>query len=129
MNTDTDINDMLTTFYDMVHAIFDECVPRSTIKTSKKPIWFNNHLVKLENIRNLKITDPDADTTEFSNAKTQFDEMNKQRYSSYIKQVAEKTKNDSKYLWKYVSGRRKSNTFPNTVEYENSIASNDADKA
>lgn len=42
-----DINEMVKLFYDIIHSIFDECVPRSSIKFTKRPVWFDNQLTKL----------------------------------------------------------------------------------
>lgn len=132
-----DLNEIVNEFYSIIHRIFDELVPRSSIKYTKKPVWFNSQLSKLKNIRNReyrklrkkRVVDPDSDTSDFVQAKNQFDDLNKQRYGEYIKGVADNNKNEPSILWQYVNGRRKASVFPTKLEYDNITATNDADKA
>ncbi|XP_031636844.1 uncharacterized protein LOC116349505 [Contarinia nasturtii] len=132
-----DINDMVKAFYDIIYEMFDQYVPRSSLRISNRPIWFNKKLSHLKNVRNReykklsknRLQNPEADTQLFTKAMNEFNEYQKQRYNEYISDVARNSKNNPKLFWRHVNGRRKSNNISCKLELEDVIASTDTEKA
>lgn len=75
-----------------MYGIFEEFVPRSSIHRSNKPMWFNKELSHLKNVRNreykkrckMRTVNHEADSSDFTKTKNEFDERNLQLYSDYI---------------------------------------------
>lgn len=132
-----DVNEMVEVFYNILYEIFDKHVPRASIRISNKPIWFNKQLSQLKNLRNkeykkwrrARLNDPNADPSSFQQAKDKFDDYQKERYTEYIKEIANIHKENPKKFWKYVNGRRKSSQTATKLTLGDKTATNDEDKA
>lgn len=130
------IDEMVDAFYGKLFIIFDEHVPKATIRIDNKPIWFDKKLTNLKNIRNReykklcqsRVNDPHADETKFKKASDEFDIYHKQRHEEHVREVIENSKGDSKMFWKYINGKRSSHSLPNKMELDGIIASNDTEK-
>lgn len=137
MFSNRDINDMVETFYSTVYDIFDEFIPKSTIRLSNKPIWFDKKLTNLRNIRNRqyeklckqRLKDSNAEDSVFIKARDEFDAYNKQKYEDYVKGIIENSNGEPKKFWQFINGKRKSNSLPCKLELDGRIATDDADKA
>ncbi|XP_031629635.1 uncharacterized protein LOC116344914 [Contarinia nasturtii] len=132
-----DINMMMEAFYEIIYKICDQHVPKSSLKISNKPIWFNKRLINLKNIRNReykklvrrRYRNDNADVSEFVKAKTNFDDYHSECYNNYIKEIAVNSKHNPKKFWQHVNGRRKSSGVPCKVELDGESAQCDNDKA
>lgn len=131
------VNDMVDAFYSTIYDIFDEFVPKSNIRNSNKPLWFDKKLTNLKNIRNREYkklskkreTDPEADETKFVKARDEFDAYQKQRYEEFVKNIMSDSKDNPKKFWQFVNGKRKSNTLPCKLDFNGKVAISDKEKA
>lgn len=134
---DSDINSMVDKFYATLYEIYDEFVPKSTIRVSNKPVWYDKKLTNLKNIRNRyykklckkRLKDINADQSSFIEARNNFDSYNKQKYEEFVTNIIKNNNENPKKFWRFINGKRKSNTLPCKLEFNGSVATNDTDKA
>lgn len=43
---------MVNKFYEILYSVFDEYVPKATMKIRNQPPWFDKELLSLKNIKN-----------------------------------------------------------------------------
>lgn len=72
-------------------------------------------------------TNIDADDAEFTGARNQFDTYHTQLYENYLRQLA--AENYSVVFWRHINGKRKSNTIPCKIVYNNVEATETKHKA
>lgn len=49
-----DVNAMTERLYDVLYDTFERFVPKATVRSTNKPVWYNKNLAHLKNIRNKK---------------------------------------------------------------------------
>lgn len=141
----TNVNDMATVFYDILNDTFERFVPRAIIRSSNKPIWHDKKLSSLKNARNkeykklvnqrLNCTDDctddrtDADDIPFQEAKNNYEEYRKELHNNFIKEKASSIKTNPRSFWQFVNIKRKPNTLPSILDYDDKKASTDSEKA
>ena len=132
-----DVNEMVDSFYELLYDAIDEFVPNASIRSNNKPIWYDNKLTNLKNVMNRQYrklankrkADCDADDSDFKKAQAEFNEYQQIRYNQHIKDIAESSKGDPKRFWKYINGKRNTNTIPNKLSYDGETVTEDFDKA
>lgn len=133
----TDIDQMVDCFYDKLNDIFDRHVPQATPRNNNLPIWYNKKMLNLRNIRAReyrklqarRAADVNADDSKFRQSKIEFDSYEQQLYTDYIRKLAEDRKNDPKSFWRFINGKRTSNSLPSKLNFNGNTATNDMDKA
>lgn len=101
------------------------------------PMWFDKKLINLKNIRNRqykklcknRLKDMNADQSSFITARDNFDTYNKLKYEAFVTNIVQDNKNDPKKFWRFVNGKRKSNTLPCKMTLNDETATNDNEKA
>lgn len=134
---DTDLEKQVAKLYEFLHGFFDEFVPKATPRISNRPVWYDKQILKLKNTRNKlykklfheRLHNPNADDTEFIAARDEFDSYHKQLYDAYVKKLADDSKYNSKLFWKHINGKRKFNSIPCKIIYENNEATTTKEKA
>lgn len=134
---DMGVDGMLQRFYEIMNEVFEECVPKSSIRKSNNPAWFSRRLCNLKNVRNraykklctARKSNPDADPSKFEEAQDRFAEVNREEYEEYIKNIGVSLKSDPKRFWNFVNNKRKSNGLPCKLNYNEISATTDSDKA
>lgn len=134
---DTVIENQVIKLYEFLHAFFDEFVPKATPRISNRPIWYDKKIIKLKNSRNKmynklcreRLLNVDADDNEFIKARDEFDSYHKQIYGKYVRELADKSKQNSGEFWKHVNGKRKFNSIPSKIVFEDIEATNTREKA
>lgn len=133
----SDINSMTESFYNTLFDIIGRHVPQATPKNNNIPVWFDRKLLNLRNIRNReykklqtkRIMDKEADDIKFESAKLEFITYQKELYTSYVKKLASERKGDPKSFWRYINGKRFSNSLPSKLNYRGSSATTESEKA
>lgn len=137
----TDVNDMLEEYYKLIYKTFELFVPKSTIKPSNNPTWFNKKLCNLKNIRNRQYRqlcearnrEANADSSAYDKVNEEFETLKLQEYNKFVHEVAMNSKKQPIKFWKFINGKRKSNAlrklakFPignKTLRWFNSYSSN-----
>lgn len=136
LNSHSDVNTMVETFYDSLFSIINRHVPKATPKTNNIPIWFDRKLLNLRNIRNReykklqikRVIDINAEDTKFINSKLEFEVYQRELYTDYIRKLAAERKGDPKSFWRYINGKRASNLLPNKLTYNAKIATTNPEK-
>lgn len=127
---------MTELFYDVLLDIIDRNVPQATPKNNI-PVWFNRKLLNLRNIRSReykklqtkRIDDINADNSKFQHANTDFEAYQKELQTEYVKKIANERKGDPRSLWRYINGKRSTNSLPNKLTFNDEIATSDPEKA
>lgn len=131
------IDEMVHKLYELIYSVFDKYVPRITPRKSNRPVWYDDKILNLKNIRNKEYkklckereTNSDADPTKFHAARNDFDNYNKYLYDEYVKGIAADWKHNPKQLWSHINGKRKSNSLPCKMEFNGVSATTDKEKA
>lgn len=135
--TDLGVDEMLQRFYEIMNNIFNECVPKSSLRKSNNPVWYSKQLCNLKNIRNREYrklctarkVNSNADDTKFITANDRFETKNQEEHERYIEDIGEKFKSDPKRFWSFVNSKRKSNNLPCKLMYNGKAATTNGDKA
>lgn len=131
------VDQMIGNFYDFLYQIFERFVPKSSLKRSKNPVWFNKQLCTLKNTCNrqykklcaAKKMGIIADTSKYENSCKEFDELKLVEYDKYVRGIAEKSKENSRAFWKFVNGKISTNSLPCKLVLGEETAVSDGDKA
>ncbi|XP_055306808.1 uncharacterized protein LOC129571064 [Sitodiplosis mosellana] len=132
-----DINEMVDSLYAILYDAIDKFVPKASIRSNNKPIWYDNKLTNLKNVMsrqykklgNKPKVNRDADEGDFKRAQADFCEYQKIHYHEHIKDISNCSKSDPKRFWKYINGKRTSNTIPKKLSYEGTTVTEDREKA
>lgn len=133
----SDVCAMIDKFYKIIHGIFEEFVPKSTIRITNKPKWHNRELSRLKNQRNRQykklcdkrlLTD-EADETPFLEAREKYENYRKDIHGEYIHEMLSSAKGNPRAFWRHINGKRKTNSFPKEMTYNNIKATNNMDMA
>ena len=129
---------MVSAFYSTCYEIFDEFVPKASLRVSNHPVWYDNKLINLKNRRNRayrkllnrrQVSGTIADDTVFLEAKTEFESYQNELYNGFLRELASNYKRQPKRFWDYINSKYKKSTLPATIFYNSESASNDHDKA
>ncbi|KAG4066151.1 hypothetical protein HA402_010353 [Bradysia odoriphaga] len=137
LNNATHIDDMLHQFYNILQDAFIRFVPKSKIRSTNKPRWHDKSLASLKNKRNkehkklskMRRKTTDVNEEPFLEALSNFEKYRKELYEKYIQQQAANLTRNPKDFWKHLNGKRKSNSLPDTMNYNNETARTDQEKA
>lgn len=132
-----DIDSMVSDFYSKLSDIFQRHVPQATPKNNKLPCWYNKKLLNLRNVRsrefkklqNHRLLNKDADQSKFLQAKANFDTFHQELYTNYVKTLTQDRNKDPKTFWRFINGKRASNSLPSKLNYNGKTATSDIDKA
>lgn len=131
------VNEMVEVFYSTIYEIFDENVPKSTLRATNKPAWFDKKLTNLRNTRNRlykklcksRLKNINADESTFVKARDEFDNYNQLKYEEYVADIVSRSGDKPKKFWQFINGKRKANILPCKLELDGKIATNDSEKA
>lgn len=131
----------ISKLYQIIYDTFEKFVPISSIRKSKKPKWYDKDLSHLKNVRNKRyktlckerrdstICQPSTNEFNFINAKHEYESHRNHLFSEFLREQAEKAKNDPKTFWRHINNQRKSNSIPATMKYGDKTATTDTEKA
>lgn len=129
--------DMISNFYGILYDTFEKFVPKASLRISYKPKWHDKQLSHLKNIRNKlykKLCDDrktllTPDEQPFIQARLDYENYRKQRFSDYLREKADDVKSNPKSFWGHINDKRKPNQMPSSVRYEDQVASSDKEMA
>ncbi|XP_031357874.1 uncharacterized protein LOC116181632 [Photinus pyralis] len=111
------VNDAVTTFYEIVYKIFDECVPKVTIRiTNKYPIWFDLAIIKKIKLKNKHRTRGKSE--EFKEDRKELKKMIRDAYKKYIRNIEVDLRSNSNKFWGYVRSLTSTKQLPEVFEYK-----------
>lgn len=128
---------MISKFYNFIHNLFERFVPKSSIKSTRNPVWFNKQLCNLRNLCNRQYkklctarkTNANSDSSKYEKLCKDFDELKLRGYDKYVHGIAEESKRNPRAFWKFINGKRVSNNLPGKIMLGNETATSDNDKA
>lgn len=137
MFIDKNVDQMVESFYDTLHNVFEHHVPQATPKINNIPVWYDKKLLNLRNVRNRehkklqlrRVSDINYSDAKFINAKNDFESYQKELYTEYVKKLAHDRHNNPKMFWRYINGKRSSNSLPTKLKYNDKTATTDTEKA
>lgn len=141
LNNATDLDDMVQQFYDILLDTFERFVPKSRIRSSNKPIWHNKVLASLKNKRNKeykklsKMREETSDVNEkpndqpFLESNFKFEQYRKELHEEFIQRQAANLSKNPREFWKHLNGKRKSNSLPDNMNFNDKTAKTDQEKA
>lgn len=134
---DTDLDTMVDRFYDKLKDLFEKHVPQATPRINNHPIWYNKTLINQRNImnrefkklQNRRLLNSDADDFKFTQAKLNFDNHQQQLYTAYVKGLANDRTTNPKSFWRFINGKRSTNSLPSKLKLDDQTATTNSEKA
>lgn len=132
------IEEMVSSLYNICYEIFDQYVPKVTIRTTNHPVWYDNKLINLKNRRNRaykKLLDRRfrnsvvPDENDFVNAKSEFEAYQTELFNKFLSSLAINYKKKPTQFWNYINSKYKKVSFPGKMVYLDEHATNDDEKA
>lgn len=128
---------MLDALYNRCYEIFDEYVPKASLRMTNYPVWYDGKLINLKNRRNRAhrkfhnnlLKTGVADDTSFVAAKNEFEVYQNELFDAFMKDLAINYKKQPKKFWNYINSKYKKSTLPGKIYYNDENASNDVEKA
>lgn len=108
------VNDMLSTFYELLSDIIAQYVPKRRARLSEFPPWFDTALKKLLSEKNSKrlkykkYKNP-RDKLEYEILRSRCQKQLKTCYKEYVTRMEDNIAKNPKLLWNYVKNKRKGN--------------------
>lgn len=136
--TNKNVDEMVDAFYSTCYGIFDELIPKATLRVNNHPAWYDNTLINLKNRRNRayqKLLNSrnsnigPSDDSAFLAAKNEFEAYQDELYNGFLQNLALNYKRQPKKFWNYINSKYKKSTLPATMFYGNDRVSTDIDKA
>lgn len=111
-------------FYDILHAIIEEHVPRTNINKGKGHIWISVETKKKlkekhKLFRKWKKYKGLDDYNKFSTIRKESKKMIQRDYKNYINNIQNNIVENPKKFWAYVSNKKKSNNIPDNMILNN----------
>lgn len=136
----SDLNDMVTSLYDIIYETFEKFIPKSSLRSSTKPKWHDRQLSQLKNKRNscykklcnerkCHQSQPFTHEQLFLQARDDYESYRKQIFSDYLREQASSLKSNPKAFWKHVNSKRIDNSIPSEIKLNDQKATTDVDKA
>lgn len=108
----SDISEMTSELYRIIYESFEQFIPKTTVRSSNKPVWSDKHLSHLKNARNKEYkklcaerrVDSNADDSTFLSARNEYEDYRKQIFSEFLRKQASNLRNDSKVFWRHING-------------------------
>lgn len=121
----------LSQFYELINSIIKAFVPQYKAK-KKHPSWYDLDLIKLlkkkENSRRKwKKFLLNENYAKYSQLRSQCKTKIRECYKQYIRFLQDNIKNNIKLFWSYSKSKRKMNSYPTTIQYNNNSASTPQD--
>lgn len=128
------VNDMLTVFYDHIHKLIIEHVPKTKRRSRNYPIWFTRELIGLLRekfkYRNKlrKFNNNPLDQIAFDLARKRSEILMTTCYKNYILGLEHNLRSNPKLFWSYTKNKKKSNSsYPDKMFYEDKTSSSGLD--
>ena len=123
------INQNVSSFYSALFDCIALTVPFTVRNNPSGPIWFNQELRSLRNAKNKAWTtflhsDASSDYAEFVALYDEFHALSSLQYESYLSSTQSEIFADPRMFWNFVNSKRKSDSFPSSLNYLSS-SSND----
>ena len=121
----TGIDKVFDLLYDFVYAAINECVPR---------IWYDNDMTsslkEKDNAHKAwKRSHSLTDCQVFSELRTNFKELKREKYYDYISQIIQSVKQNTKCLFSFATSKQINVNTPNSMEYNGIEAGSPVDIA
>lgn len=126
---DKNINEAVSSFYNVLYNVINYYVPCKRYKTSNFPRWFDANLRKLiidKKIAhsNFKKYNSEESYTIFSHLREQCKEQRRVCYQRYLNKVETNLNCDPRYFWSYVREQKNHYDIPVSMSYNNRASSN-----
>lgn len=122
------VDDACRSFYDFLYSLFDIFVPAVTLKPAARqyPIWFNKHIIKKINNKNLvfrkyRRTQSQYYLDKFRNLRREVRTDIRDAYNSYLSMIQSQIRCNPRCFWSFVNDRRKSSRIPSRLSHEGLI--------
>lgn len=132
-----DVNRSVSRFYEILHEVIAEFVPKKLVKSDKYPIYFTKQLIteiKKKNRlhkkfmkakkANLPIGVVQFYYEEFRSCRTRLKELQRKLESEYLSRVQTNARSNIKEFWAYSKSLRKSNSFPQQMKLDGNMFEN-----
>lgn len=126
------INEITNKFYNVIQAIISELIPKKMLKSRDYPIYFSHELIQLLKNKSLahrrwKRFHSQADYKIFSKLRSEAKSMMERDEVNYIDSIENNITQKPKYFWQFTKDRRMTNSYPNTMKFQNCTSSNPVD--
>ncbi|XP_050311196.1 uncharacterized protein LOC126746844 [Anthonomus grandis grandis] len=127
---DSDINIMVSEFYNILNFGIQCFVHQKRYKTSSFPPYFSTELRRLVFLKKSKhkkyqLSNDEIDYHEFTILRAQCKRLSQECYRNYLATLNENLTSNPKNFWKFVNKKRASNIVPREMFLDNSIATDD----
>ena len=132
--TDTEINNLITKFYQHIYSIISSNVQLKTKKISNHPKWFNRDLINMKNrVNNLFKFIASSRTEaekikaklEHSNLRRDYKKCARQAYRNYKIEMEQIINDDPQKFFEFVnSSKKRKDDVPNEMTFENKKSTN-----
>ena len=144
MNTDWDLiiptiacnekhlEEAIRSFYSTLYHYFDLTVPKIRPKSDHGPLWYNNNLKRLRNIKSnsykkYKRSGRSVDYFKYIAARNHYNRCCKMAYSDHLFYAKQNVKNNPKFFWDFVNSKRKTWKNPSCMSFNGCRSDNDSD--
>lgn len=127
----TSTDNALSLFYDSVRDIIRSFVPQYK-KKNRHPFWFSSDLIKLlkqkEKLRQKwKKNETQENYSIYSDLRAQCKTKIAACHKHYIEHIQRNIQSNIKLFWAYSKSKRKTNSYPSAIQYQNTTAMNPRD--
>lgn len=122
----TNINHIITDFYNILYYFIDLYVPKCKYKTPLFPKWYDDTLKSLifkkkAAHKKFKMSGNQCDYNTFSNLRSDCRKYASECYENYIKHI-ECTMQSKDSFWQFINSKRQSHELPVSMTYNNQTA-------
>lgn len=122
------VNYDVEAFYEIINNVIEFYIPKKTVRKGSHPIWFSAATKVL--IRNKdkfhkkwKKFNNVNDYHQFSVLRKRLKDNIRNDYKKYINKTEESLQSDTKCFWSYVNNKKSTKTIPQTMIYDEIVAS------
>lgn len=132
-----DVDKMVDEFYGILRNTFETFIPRTKIRSSNKPEWYDKELSVLKNRRNkeykrlceARLTEESPNERPFLDSKSAFEQHRSDLHDEFIRQQARNLFGKPKEFWRHLNGKRKTTGLPDVMHFDGTTATSDEEKA
>lgn len=123
---DSDIDVMVSKFYQIINSLINKIVPLIKYKETKYPIWYSENLIRLikekfkYKNRFRKYSNP-LDKQKFIELRRKIKYEQRIDHIKYQDNIENAVKENSKVFFAYTKARNETNTLPNIVKFKNVV--------
>lgn len=122
LTTESDVNEMVGKFYDILINGFNAFIPLKRAKTNDHPPWFTKRIAQIKNRlsnahRRYKKTRENSDYLKFCLIRNELQTSQENAYRAYKDDIENNFVNDPYKFWSYVKNKKKSDGFPSHMKF------------